>query len=129
MFNLYDYIMMTECDYDTYDTEYDAEVTVCHIYAEDEEDEYDRFCNGIMKKVNVVEINGDVLIVNWCELIKRNMDKFKAFTAEHWYEDCQYEDDEDEFIYQWINEIHQYMAGNVSERFYSVLNKFMDTLE
>ena len=127
MIKLYDYLQMSECDFDTYDTKYDAVVTVCHIY--EEEDEYDKFCNNIMKKVNVVKINGDYLIVDWCELIERNIIKFRMFTAENWYENCQYEDDEDEFVYQWINEINQYMAGYVSMGFYSKLNKFVDSLE
>lgn len=127
MITLYDYINMAESDFDTYDAKYDAVVTVCHIY--DESDEYDRFCNNIIKKVHVVKINGDALTVNWSELIEKNIIKFRMFTAENWYDNCQYEDDEDEFIYQWINEIHQYMAGNVSMSFYSKLNKFVDSLE
>lgn len=122
---LYEYLKMSEADYDTYDTEYDAVVTVCYI--DEENDEYDKFCNGIIKKVDVIKINGDALTVNWCKLIERNMDKFKMFAREHWIYD--YEDDIDEFVYQWINEIHMYMAGYVSESFYSVLNKFVDSLE
>ena len=122
---LYEYIQMAENDFDTYDTKYDASVTVCHIYEED--DDYDKFCNGIIKKVNVVEIHGDSLTVNWSELVERNMDKFIWFAREHWAFD--YEDDIDEFVYQWINEIHMYMAGYVSEDFYSVLNEFVDSLE
>jgi hypothetical protein len=55
------------------------------------------------------------------------MEKFKKFTAEHW--NNQYEDDEDEFIYQWINEIHLYMAGYTTERIYKLLNQFVETLE
>ena len=35
---LFEYLQMTECDYDTHDTKYDACVTVCHIYEEDEAD-------------------------------------------------------------------------------------------
>lgn len=122
---LYEYLKLTECDYDTYDTKYDAGVTVCYI--DEEDDAYDKFCNGIIKKVDVVKINGDILTVNWSELIGRNMDKFKKFTAKHW--NYQYENDIDEFEYQWINEIHMYMAGYVSESFYSVLNKFVDSLD
>lgn len=127
MIKLYDYINMAENDFDTYDAKYDAVVTVCHIY--EENDEYDKFCNNIIKKVNVVKINGDALTVDWSELIERNIIKFRMFTEEHWYDNCQYEDDEDEFIYQWINEIQQYMAGNVSMDFYSKLNKFVDSLQ
>lgn len=122
---LYEYLKMSEADYDTYDRDYDAGVTVCYI--DEECDEYDKFCNGIIKKVDVVKINGDTLTVNWSELIERNMDKFKEFTAKHWK--YQYEDDIDDFEYQWINEIHMYMAGYVSESFYSVLNEFVDSLE
>ena len=123
---LFEYLKMSENDFDTYDTEYDTSVTVCYI--DEEDDDYDKFCNGIIKKVNVIKINGDTLTVNWCELIKRNIDKFKEFTKEYWNPNCQYEDDIDEFIYQWINEINMYMAGYVSESFYSVLNKFINEL-
>lgn len=125
MIKLYDYLKMSEADYDTYDTDYDACVTVCYI--DEENDDYDKFCNGIIKKVNVVEINGDELVCDWSKLIERNIIKFKKFTSKHWRN--QYEDDIDEFIYQWINEIHYYMAGYVSESFYSVLNEFLDTLD
>ena len=121
---LYEYLKMTECDYDTCDTKYDACVTVCCI--DEENDAYDQFCNNIIKKVDVVKVNSDILIVNWSELIERNMDLFKCFTEEHWYH--HYEDDIDEFVYQWINEIHMYIAGYVSEDFYSVLNEFVDGL-
>lgn len=127
MSTLYEYINMTESDIDTYDTKYDTGVTVCHIY--EENDEYDKFCNDIIKKVNVIEVNKHSVTVNWSELIEKNMDKFKKFTAEHWYESCQYEDDVDEFVYQWIEEIHQYMAGNVSIDFYETLNGLVKNLE
>ena len=122
---LYEYLKMTECDYDTCDTEYDTGVTVCFI--DEENDDYDKFCNGIIKKVDVVKINGDILTVNWNELIERNMDRFKKFAKKHWK--YQYENDTDEFVYQWINEIHMYMAGYVSEDFYSTLNKFVGSLK
>ena len=122
---LFEYLQIAENDFDTYDTKYDTGVTVCHI--DEETDEYDKFCNGIIKKVNVVKIDDDTLTVNRSELIERNMDLFKEFTKKHWQR--KYEDDIDEFEYQWINEIHMYMAGYVSESFYSVLNKFVDNLE
>lgn len=124
---LYEYLKLSENDFDTYDTVYDAGVTVCYIADEDENDEYDKFCNGIIKKVEVVKINDDSPVVNWTELIERNMDKFKAFAREYWIYD--YEDDIDEFIYQWINEIHYYVAGYVDEDFYTELNKLVEILE
>ena len=127
MITLYDYLMATENDFDTYDTKFDAGVTVCHI--DEEHDEYDKFCNGIIKKVNVVKINGDTLTVNWSELIERNIVKFRMFTSKNWLDNCQYENDEDEFVYQWINEIHYYMAGYVTMEFYAELNEFVDSLD
>lgn len=119
---------LTEADYDTYDTVYDACVTICYIDEEDEaRDNYYKFCADIMKKAEMEKQNGDILIVNWTKLIQDNMEKFKAFTEKHWR--YTYEDDEDEFIYQWINEIQAYMAGYVSESFYGVLVRFVDELE
>lgn len=126
---LYDYIKMTEADYDTYDTVYDNGVTVCFIDEEDEAtDSYYKFCADIMKKVDVEKQSGDILIVNWTKLIKDNMEKFKAFTKEHWYANRQHENYEDDFIYAWIGEIHAYMAGYVSEDFYEILVEFVATL-
>jgi hypothetical protein len=127
MITLYDFLSLSECDYDTYDTKYDVEVTVCWIG--EESDNYDKFCNEIIKKVNVVKINRDMIMVNWSELIERNIDKFKEFTKENWYETHQYEDDIDEFIYQWIREIHYYMAGYVSEDFYGNLVELVKNLK
>ena len=124
---LYEVLKMSEADYDTYDTVYDADVTVCYIEEEDAEDSYDKFCINIMKKVEVAQIMSDELICEWTKLIQNNMEKFRAFTEKHW--DNQYEDDEDEFIYQWINEIHYYLAGYVSEDFYDTLVEFVDSLE
>ena len=126
---LYDFLKISQNDFDTCDTVYDTGVTVCYIDEEDAEDSYDKFCIELMKKVEVEEQNDDILIVKWTELIQNNMEKFKKFTAKNWYESCQYENDEDEFIYQWINEIDQYMAGNVSEKFYDELVEFVQTLK
>lgn len=130
---LFEFINTTQKDFDTYDDVYDTSVTVCFIEDDyDEGDEfhnYDKFCNDIIKLVEVVKQTGDcILIVKWTDLIKRNMEKFKAFTKKYWHDTCQYEDDEDEFIYQWITEIDNYMAGNVSLNFYKTLVEFVGTL-
>lgn len=126
---LYDFLKVAQNDFDTCDTVYDAGVTVCFIDEADATDNYDKFCIELMKKVEVDKQNDDILLVKWTDLIQNNMEKFRAFTKENWYANCQYEDDDDEFIYQWINEIHQYMAGNVAEDFYDELIKLVQTLE
>ena len=124
--NLYEFIKSKQNDYDTYDDVYDAVVTVCYIDEEDETDNYDKFCNGIIKLVEVVKETNVGVIVKWTDLITRNMDKFKAFAYKYWIDT--YEDDDDEFIYQWINEINSYLAGYVSLEFYNNLVKLIDTL-
>jgi hypothetical protein len=126
---LYDFLKISQNDFDTEDTIYCAVVTVCYIEEDEANDNYDKFCIELMKKVEVEKQFGDALLVKWTELIQNNMEKFRKFTKENWYENCQYENDEDEFIYQWINEIHQYMAGNVSEDFYDELVKLVESLE
>lgn len=124
---LYDIMKLTEADCDTYDTEIDESVTVCFIDEDDEMDNYDKFCNELIKKVEVIKVvKNSHIICDWSKLIRDNMEKFRAFSMEHWAFEY---DDETEFIYQWIKEIHYYMAGYVDEDFYDTLVKFVETLK
>lgn len=127
---LYDFMKLSMEDWDTYDTEYDACVTVCYIDEEDVEDSYDRFCVELMKKVEVIERNNDCLVCDWSKLIVDNIDKFRKFALDHWHKDSQYdgEDEEDDFIFAWINELHYLLAGYVSEDFYDVLLRLVENL-
>ena len=125
---LYDFMQESYNDYDIYDTEYDTAVTVCHIDEEDIDDDYDKFCVEILKKVDYVEqTDSCTVIVDWSGLIKRNWNKFKAFSDAHWYNS--YNEDDDEFIYQWIKEINYYVAGYVSDDFYKTLVDFVNSLD
>lgn len=126
---LYDFLKISQNDFDTEDTIYCAVVTVCYIDEEDATDNYDKFCIELMKKVEVEKQVNDALLVRWTDLIKNNMEKFRAFTKENWNKNCQYKDNEDEFIYQWIKEIHYYLAGYVSENFYDKLVELVESLE
>lgn len=121
---LFELISTSQNDFDTYDDVYDASVTVCFI-DEPYSDNYDKFCMEIIKKVEVESFNANhaVATCKWTDLITRNMTVFREFTRMHWHDEAQYEDDDNEFIYQWINEIHAYMYGGVSELFYDVLMK------
>lgn len=114
---LYDWIKRTEGSYDTYDTVYDGVVTVDWI--DEETDFYSKFCNGIMKLVefvNQVPHSSCEIVCRWTDMITRNIEVFKEFTDKFWTN--KYEDDKDEFIYQWIKEIHYWVAGYVSESTY-----------
>ena len=104
---LYDFSYIHECDFDTYDDVYDVIVTVS-INLEPGDD-YDEFCNELIKLVEVKKIlpSGDP-ICGWTDLIKRNMDVFRQFSDKHWGN--KYED-EDDFIYEWIEELHLFLAG------------------
>ena len=124
--NLYDLLVISDSDYDTYDTEYDGCVAVCSI-DDEPEDFYDKFYCEMCKKVDVTEANGYNLTVNWCDVIKRNWNRFKEFSKENWK--SSFENDDDEFIYQWIREIHYYFAGYASEDFYEILYYFSLTLK
>lgn len=116
---LYDFIKVANNDYDTYDTEMDAIVTVCSFDKEDEQSDeyYEKFRIGIMKFVEVAKgISTYEISCKWSEMIEHNISIFKEFTKRFWTH--QYEDDEDEFIYQWIKEIHYWIAGEVGESTY-----------
>lgn len=124
---LYEFMKMSECDYDTYDVDFDTIVTVCLPDEDDNLDVYGKFCFEIIKKVEVVKQTDTGLIVDWSGFIKRNIEQLREFTDEYWYNN--YEDDEDELVYQWINEIHAYLAGCVSEDIYEKLVELVKTLD
>lgn len=124
---LYEFMKMSECDYDTYDVDFDAIVTVCLPDEDDNLDAYGKFCFEVIKKVDVVKVTDTGLVVDWSGFIKRNIEQLREFTDEYWYNN--YADDEDEFIYQWINEIHAYLAGYVSEDIYEKLVELVETLD
>lgn len=123
---LYDLLKIKEC-IDTYDTEYDAIVTVDLIEDADLNNSfddfvyYDKFVNYLLHNVEVVDAKND--ICDWTGFIKNNMTALKEFTKEYW--NYTYENDEDEFIYQWINELHAYCAGYTIENVYKA---FLDTI-
>ena len=117
---LYDLLKIKDC-IDTYDTKYDTVVTMVLVKDKDIEDNYDKFCNYLQHEVEVTDAKED--ICDWTGFVKKNMEALKKFTKEYWV--CTYENNEDEFIYQWINELHAYSAGYTSENVYKA---FLDTI-
>lgn len=127
---LYDFILENFADYDVYDNTFDHCVTVCMDEPTPEDDLYDKFMHEICKRVDVLDTTGaerdGVLTADWTGLIKRNEDKFREVMKSHWK--SQYED-EDDFLYQWIRELHYYFAGYVPDSFYKTLYDFALTLD
>lgn len=114
---LYDFIKMENSDFDTYDTEFDVEVTVC-VPCENINDWYDRFYNFILqhvlfvKKISEYECNAD-----WTKFITDNIDLFVTIANDMWDEDS-VPDDLDDMTYEWIKELEGLLAGYGSEDVY-----------
>lgn len=120
---VYEYLKMNECDEDFWDDQFDTCVTIC-CPDEESTDFYDKYIEEISKRVNVIKTDGTV-IAGWSEMIEKNFEKFKAFTKAHWRTDYE---DHDDFVYEWIKEIHLYVAGYVPDSFYEVLYGFAKEL-
>lgn len=121
---LYELQKVTQSDYDCYDIDFDYSVTMCYI--DNAEDDYDRFCMELAKKVDVIRAFDNSATCDWTTLILDNLGTFKTFTKEHWTRDFNNTED---FICEWIKELHSYVAGNVPDEFYKVLNEFVSTLK
>lgn len=122
---LYEYLKLQQGGWisaDTYDTVFDAVVTIdADIDHENSEDPYDQFVFGILRSVEIAKIGKDTLVCKWSKFINDNWQLFKAFSREYW--NNQYEDDNAEFVYQWIREIHYYLAGYVGNSTYKAFCK------
>ncbi|MBQ9680308.1 MAG: hypothetical protein IJV48_06490 [Ruminococcus sp.] len=124
---LYDWLSIDKGGYNCCDSELAAiELSVTLGWIESPQTDYDFFVIGLMKKVDIIKkIDDYTLICEWSDLIRKNMSKFKDFTKEHWERDYK---DEDHFLYQWIRELHSYVAGYVNDSFYSTLKDFVNSL-
>lgn len=122
MKTLYDFIMEQNNDFDTYDTVFDVEVTVC-VPCETGEDYYDKFYDFILKHVTGIEKIGEgECRADWYYFVNSNIEVFKDISNELWDKENIAEDDDD-FIYDWIVEIHGLLAGGASEDTYEYLMK------
>lgn len=119
---LLDYLKINSNDADYYDTNYEASVTVCFDVDgnTNDLDPYDCFCK---KLYNCVQVKNETTVY-WSDLIVNNMKLFKDFTNRYWR--YNYEDDEDEFIYQWIYELHAYCSGAANDDIYAEMIALLD---
>lgn len=115
---LYDFIVMEKTDFDTYDTVFDVEVTVC-VPNDDESDYYDKFYNFIIRHVEFVEKTSKYeCTAEWTKFITDNIDVFRIAARRMWREETVPKTDDD-LIYEWIKEINGWLAGYVSETEYA----------
>ena len=83
---------------------------------------YNNFCYYISDNIEVIEPNHDYPICDWSGFIDKNFNKLYDFAKENWKGISLEKDD---FIYEWISELHLYQAGYVSENIYK---KFLDAV-
>ena len=117
---LFDFIKANQDDYDTYDTDYCSIITVCINPDDKPEDEYDLFCIRLCKAVSVESCtrHGDP-VCNWSKYIEDNMKLFRDFANKYWIKN-NYENEED-FVAEWMEELHRLLAGYGNEDTYKVL--------
>lgn len=119
---LYDFMkIFANITEDTSDTVFDAVVTICWDRECDglaKTDFYYDFCKTLYSKVFLKEVNeNNVWLVDYTGLIKNNLDLFKDYSKKHWREEYSNiaEEDVDEFIYLWINELHLLLSGEITQ--------------
>lgn len=119
---LLEYLKINNKDEDYGDADFDAIITVCFDIEDDTPylKTYNAFCKKLYSSVQIKNKN----TVFWGNLIKNNLELFRDFAVKNWT--IQYKDD-DEFIYQWINELDAYCSGAGSDFIYEqmimLLNK------
>ena len=102
---------------DTYDTVFDACITLCIDLNATSDDYYHKFCNELLKYVEIDEITDNCVTLKWYDMIANNIDLFRKFTENYWYNPERFDDDDD-LIYEWINELDGFFAGNTCEDVY-----------
>ena len=113
--NLYDFLIQENADYDTYDNVFDSCVTVCTPYRGQHRESIDDFTDLITKNVSVIRTVNDTVICNWSDFIRANMPILTEVAKKHWES---YSTDEDDFIFEWIEALHYWIAGYQTDEVY-----------
>ena len=116
---IYELTKLTESDYDVWDEVFDDCVTCCYI--DEPEDDYDEFCIALYKKVECTKSDSYSAYADWYGFIERNLSIFKEFADKYWIKGNQ--EDEEDFICEWIGELHKWLAGYLPEESYADYRK------
>lgn len=117
---LLDYLRINNSINDFYDVRYCENVTV--DYCNDEiTDWYSLFCMKLYGKVQITDRDH----VMWSELIINNQELFEEFSLNNW--NCCYQGEE--FICEWLQELHFYCAGLLDDDMYCKMCELLDNCE
>lgn len=83
---------------------------------------YNNFCYYISNCIEVLDANNYYPICDWSGFINKHFNELYDFAKNNWKGIPLEKDD---FIYEWISELHLYQAGYVSENIYK---KFLDVV-
>lgn len=130
---LYEAMQIYDNDcFDTCDTVFDAIVTVSKMENENE-DNYSVFSTELYKKVDFVKFFDGAYAkaeVNWTGLIEKNYAQFEKYVKENWIDEKQCVlEDKDDFIYEWIEQIHLLLSGYGTESVYQDMIDLLKTCE
>lgn len=124
---LYELLQIKEDYIETSDVDYDVLVGTDLVKDEDineNTDNYYKFLNYIAHNVEVTDARND--ICNWSKFVLDHKVALAKYAEENWYE---VPEDESDFIYNWINELHGYQAGSISEKMYKEFIDAMNTYQ
>lgn len=104
-------------DFDVGDNIFDVVVCCCSPDFEDldnSNDPYDKFTKYIYDNVKIATAkpDKDFVVADWTGFVNENFDKLKEFSRQCWRGDY---DNKDDFTYEWIKEIHAWLAGYVGD--------------
>lgn len=118
------------CCFDTCDTICDAVVTWVwnkDAKIDDRYPHYLKMSRLLASKLDIAYISGDrnpVIAIEYSKFIKDNMELFREFANEYWDEEYIHEDDDD-FLYEFIEQIHLMLSGLGCERDYKVFYELL----
>lgn len=117
---LYEYIKAAGRDFDVWDEVFDENITVCYISDNEENiDNYYKFCSNILRYVMFARpvLYSETIVANWYGFFDKNEKVFRDWAKEYWKEGTVPED-KDDFIFDWIIELHGMFGGGLSEESY-----------
>lgn len=93
-------------------------------------DNYYGFCNKLYECVEFKEVNEyKVWVVQWSKLITDNLELFRAWSLDNWREEFEAmikDEDSEEFVCAWVDQLHAYLSGMGTETEYHNLTVLLE---